>query len=161
MSIPEEDMDDQEPSNTQQSSAKHTSQNITLLPDSIQQHDIKIVVEFMVFLLIIRPGLIDEIWQHSITNAPQFASWRRFLASDPYTRWGLIEPKEYSDYASIMDFTDGHKSVSKLIEQAGDLGSKIYEITSKAQPIIALFGYCRSGHTLRHARLRKYSAQGV
>jgi len=117
----------------QQSSKKLASEHNTLLPAFLHQPDIKHVVDFMAYVENIRRDVSEEVWRRSIKNDPYFASWRFFLTSDPYTRWGLIKPKGYAGDASLMDFAYGHKSITYHIENSSALGRKIYEITFQAK----------------------------
>jgi len=91
------------------------------------------VAPFMGTLERIRSMLSQEEWRGLTKGSPILRSWRFFLSSDPYTRWGLIKPRGYPGDATLMDFAYGHASVQAHIDAACDIGKRIYSYTSAAK----------------------------
>lgn len=87
----------------------------------------------MVFLETLRKTISPNEWRHAIKEDYLLASWRYFLASDPYTRWGLLKPRGYAGDATLMDFAYRHEAIFCHIKNAGDMGRAIYEMTFEAQ----------------------------
>lgn len=90
------------------------------------------VAAFMDNLETLRYSLDPPEWKRWVKADLTCRKWRYFLASDPYTRWGLVKPKGYAGDATLMDFAYGHQSVRGEIGNSGPVGSAVYALTSEA-----------------------------
>ncbi|MCO6391667.1 class I SAM-dependent methyltransferase [Aliihoeflea aestuarii] len=87
-------------------------------------------------LHLIRRSCSTEVWQKLIPIAQEHPVSDYFL-EDPFTRWCFEMPRGYSGDAITQDFIYGHESLAAEIENASELGRKLYQYTSMAPSSVA------------------------